>query len=639
MIMQSYLYVGMQFYQIIKHLITIKMTESVGCIMQYCLVMPKQTEIENQAYQFPIGIAYVASSLKYSGRKVITYNLTYKLGTVEELITKLVQENHVDVLMVGGLTAEYRKLKQILDAAKAAKPDVILCVGGGIITASPIPAMEALEVADYGMVGEGEITVCELADALEGKRDIHSVDGLIFKEHGAWTLTAPRAEIMDLDGLPYPDYEGFEFGETVRRKASDMFEWGKDRFGFLSFGRSCPFNCTFCFHPSGSTYRRRSMKSVFQEIDYLIEKFDIRNVYITDELFVPKIEDVRDFCIEIAKRKLGFVIYLRVDMVKREMLELLRDHGCLQVCFGLESADNRILKSMNKHITVEQIDHALALCNEVGLRSQGVFIFGDEAETTETYRNTIQWWKEHPQYNITTRLIALYPGSVLYKNACKRGIIKDEVQFIKEGCPFTNVSHMTQAEYQDMVLEISTLPLPRTDVLKDASIQYAGYGKVNYTARCPECNQFNCWPTQDVFRYLTEITCEHCGHKMHVIVADSIIHHAEEHFQLLKEHKIALWPVIAVVEEMRHAVPSIMGDNVYLVDSAKVKQGGHFYHKLVHSPDIIAEKAIDTVFLTLTTYVASEIIEQIKRFPTVKQVFFVGDLFDPDFPKRLCQGL
>ena len=126
---------------------------------------------------------------------------------------------------------------------------------------------------------------------------------------------------------------------------------------------------------------------------------------------------------------------------------------------------------------------------------------------------------------------------------------------------------------------------------------------------------------------------------MHVIVADSIIHHAEEHFQLLKGHKIALWPVIAVVEEMRHAVPSIMGDNVYLVDSAKVKQGGHFYHKLVHSPDIIAEEAIDTVFLTLTTYVASEIIEQIKRFPTVKQVFFVGDLFDPDFPKRLCQGL
>ncbi len=318
--------------------------------MRYGIVMPKLTQNYDETYMFPIGMAYVSASLKNSERDVVTYNLNYKEGEIKDLIRKLVLKRNIDVLATAGLTAHYWQLKEILDAARAVKPDIILAVGGGIITSSPIPAMEALEIADYGMIGEGEVTICELAEALEGKRDVHTVDGLIFKEADAWTITHPRAEIMDLDSLPYPDYEGFEFDELLNKTPTDLFAFGKDRFGFLSLARSCPFNCTFCFHPSGTRYRRRSMKSAFREIDYLIERFDIHNINITDELFLSKMEDVRTFCTEIKKRKIGFSIFLRVDKVNREMLEMLRDNGCIQIGFGLESADNRILKSMNKHI-------------------------------------------------------------------------------------------------------------------------------------------------------------------------------------------------------------------------------------------------------------------------------------------------
>jgi len=597
--------------------------------------MPKLTQNFNETYQFPIGMAYVSSSLKKSARDVVTYNLNYKKGEIKELVGEFVREMEIDVLATGGLTAHYWQLKEILDSARAAKPDTILAVGGGIITSSPIPAMEALEIADYGMIGEGEITICELAEALEGKRDTHTVDGLIFKENESWTITRPRAEIMDLDSLPYPDYEGFEFNELLSKTPTDLFGFGKDRFGFLSLARSCPFNCTFCFHPSGTRYRRRSMKSAFQEIDYLIEHFDIHNVNITDELFLSKMEDVRAFCTEIKKRNIGFSISLRVDKVNREMLELLRDHGCIQIGFGLESADNRILKSMNKRITIEQIDNALALCNEVGIKAQGNFIFGDEAETVETAENTIKWWREHPQYSIRTALIILYPGSVLYQNACKRGIIKDEVQFIKDGCPITNASKMTDAEYQDMALKLSMLPQTRTDVLEDSSAQYIGSGRVNFTARCPQCGKKNTWKTLEPFRIMSNLFCEHCGRVVHIVIADSINHNAEAHFQLLKDHQVAIWPMTNVVEEMRRAVPSIMGENVSFIDSAKLKQGAHFYEKMVQGPEVIVEKGIDTVFLTTSSMVATEIIEMLKSFPSVKNVFFAGDLFDPGFPKRV----
>jgi len=605
--------------------------------MRYCIVMPRLTQIEEQAYQFPIGIAYVSASLKQSGRDVLSYNLNYKPGTIRECITELVLNNEIDVFATGGLTAQYQQIKEMIDAAKAAKPDIKIWVGGGIITSAPIPAMQALEITDCGMIGEGEITVCELADAIEGKRDIHSVNGLIFKENGKWTLTPPRAEIMDLDSLPYPDYEGFEFEKLLDRTPTDIFALGKDRFGFVSFGRSCPFNCTFCFHPSGTKYRRRSIDSIFREFDYLIKYFSIHNVYITDELFVARMEDVREFCTEIKKRNIGFAISLRVNMVNREMLKLLRDSGCIQVTFGLESADNRILKSMNKNITVEQIDYALSLCNELGINAQGGFIFGDEAETVETWNNTIKWWKEHSQYSITTNLIVLYPGSILYQNACRKGIIKDEVQFIKSGCPITNVTQMTDNEYRDMALAISMLPQGRTDILKDASFKYVGFGKVDYTARCPKCSQMNTWKVLDAFRIRGNIICQHCGHSMHIVISDSISHHANENFLLLREFKIGIWPMVNVVEEMRRAVPGIMEDNVYFIDSAELKQGAHFFDKTIQSPQIIAKEKIDIIFLTVTTSIATEIIETIKTFPSVKKIFFAGDLFDPNFEKHFLE--
>lgn len=74
--------------------------------MNYCIVMPRITDIYEQNNQFPIGMAYVSSSLKQTGRNVITYNLTYKTGTTQELLQKLITENDIDVFMTGGLTGQ-----------------------------------------------------------------------------------------------------------------------------------------------------------------------------------------------------------------------------------------------------------------------------------------------------------------------------------------------------------------------------------------------------------------------------------------------------------------------------------------------------------------------------------------------------
>lgn len=601
--------------------------------MNYCIVVPRLTEIVEQFYSFPIGIAYVSASLKAAGYSVTVYNLNYKDGQIVDLLAPILQENQIDVLATGGLTAQYWQLKEIIDAGKALCPNIITCVGGGIITSDPEVGMEALATADYGIVGEGEITICELADFLEGNRQKENVDGIIYRDiDKKWIQTAQRAEITDLDSLPYPDYDAMEFGTVLDKLPTDIYALGKGRFGFVSFGRSCPFNCTFCFHPSGTKYRKRSMDSVFKEIDYLIEKFDIRNIAITDELFVRKIEDVKEFCRRIKERKIGFVISLRVDMVNREMLQLLKNSGCLSVGFGLESADNRVLESMNKHITVEQIDHALSLCYDIGLNTMGNFIFGDQAETVETYKNTLKWWKEHPQYMIALHLIVLYPGSVLYKIACERGLIKDKVQFIKDGCPYVNVSQLTDDEYKQMALEISMQSQGRTEYLKNTKVHYLGFGKVELEADCPHCGKRQKWGGLDVFRSLGNVVCEDCDYAMNIMVADYVKKAVQENFMKLQGHKIGVWPMINAVEEMCQAIPEIINDtNVYFIDSSDKKQGLRYHGKEIYSPQVIAEKNIEIVFVTLTTSVATEIINDLKtKYSSVKKIFFAGDLANSD---------
>ena len=600
--------------------------------MNYLIVMPILTEIFDQSYSFPLGIAYVAASLKQTGRNVITYNLNYKPGTIKENLEKVIHENQIDVIATGGLTAQYWQLERILAAAREVKPEIITWVGGGIITSAPEAAMEALSIADYGMIGEGEATICELAEVAEGKRAPHTVKGLIFQENGGWTVTEPRPEIMDLDALPFPDYAGFSFGELLDKEPTDIYALNQGRFGMVSFGRSCPFNCTFCFHPSGARYRKRSIDSVFQEIDYLIEHYHIKNIAVTDELFVRKIEDAREFCRRISERGIGFVISLRVDMVNREMLTLLRDSGCLSIGFGLESADNSILTSMKKHITVEQIDYAMGLCHELGLNCMGNFIFGDQNETVETAMNTVNWWKAHPQYRIALHMIILYPGSELYRLAVARGIIGDQVEFIKKGCPVTNVSKMSEQEYRGIELMTSMLNQGRTDRLEDVQVEHTGFGKAALTGNCPCCGAKNIWKNQDVFRSLGNIVCDSCGAAMNVIPADYIGTRAEENYRKLGKQKVALWPMTNAVAEFLDVVPSALGENTFLIDSSKTKQGALYRGKPVCPPSVIDEEQIDTVFVSVTTSVATEIIDELKnQHPSVKHILFLGDVISDCF--------
>lgn len=602
--------------------------------MKYLIAMPQVTKIKDQQYPFPIGIAYVSGALKASGRSVLALNLNYKEGTIFDILKKAIVENDIDVVAVGGLTTQYPQIKEIVDCAKKIKPNIITWVGGGIITSDPEAAMEAIETADFGIIGEGEITICELAEALETSADLSGVDGIIYRKDNTWITTNQRAEIMDLDTIPFPDYDGFEFGELFKKQALDLYGFANKNTATVTFGRSCPFNCTFCFHPSGSKYRQRSLDSVFSEIDMIIEKYPIQNLAITDELFSYKKEYLDEFCHRIKKYNLKFFVALRVDMVTREMLVLLKNSGCVSVGVGLESADNRILKSMRKHTTVEQIENTLSLCSEIGIIVSGGFIFGDLEETFETANNTINWRLAHPQYTIAMNWIMVFPGSHLYKVACERGLIKDKVQYIKDGCPYINVSKMTDKEYKEIAIKIDTLHVNSTMKLTDVEIELMKFGKATVKGKCPYCKQDSEFKNIDIFKPLTDKLCSSCNSTLNILVADYIEGHTfnDNILKLVENYKVAVWPITTAVSNMMQLSPALLSNNVYLVDSSQYKQGNYFKEKMTNHPDIIKQENIEVVVLAVTSSVAHDVVDIIKKnYPSVKYLVYAGELIDKNF--------
>jgi hypothetical protein len=169
--------------------------------------------------------------------------------------------------------------------------------------------------------------------------------------------------------------------------------------------------------------------------------------------------NLREFCSRIKELGLKFSLQARADVLDEEIIYTLKDSGCYLLLLGIESADDNILKSMKKGISFSQIANALRWANEAGLPIYGNFIFGDIEENMETASKTLNWWKEHPEINIYINLgmIVLYPGSQLYKYAIQRGMIKDKLQYLKDRCPYINVSKLTGEQYIYFQTEIEKL--------------------------------------------------------------------------------------------------------------------------------------------------------------------------------------
>ena len=370
----------------------------------------------------PLGLAYLAAALEKGGFSVRIID-----GFVEDINISEIISSQPDII---GLTATTPTFNSALSIAKRIRenlPSATIILGGAHITAMPFEAMRAGPF-DIGVIGEGEEALVELVKAVgteqcsvPTKTDLRSIKGLIYREGPNLVITPKREAIMNLDNIPFP---ARHLLPPLSRYRPTPASYRRLPLGVMITSRGCPQQCTFCDRAVfGNSYRFRSPENVLGEVDELIAKYGAKEIRFFDDCFALNRERAYQICAGLRKRKakIPWTCLTTVGSVTKELLKEIKESGCWQVLYGLESGSDRMLKLLKKGASLDQNIQAVKWAKEAGLSVRADFIVGTPGETEESLKETLDFaLKMKLDYAHFNKFVP-YPGTALYEQLVKEG--------------------------------------------------------------------------------------------------------------------------------------------------------------------------------------------------------------------------
>lgn len=458
----------------------------------------------------PQGLPYIASSLESSGYEVYGLNPNYMAFKkdvktyLKEILQDKINEVKPDYIGLGGLSADYLFIRDAIGSIREIDASIPIILGGGIISSDTHFIFENLK-PDFGVLLEGEITVVNLLNTLENEDELSLVQGIVYRKDGMSVVNEPQKEYVNLDELPYPNYDIFDMDLFYKlSNQENMYFTGHTRLDprviVISGGRSCPFKCTFCYHSTGSHYRNRKIQDIIDEIIYFHKKYHFNIVKFYDELFSVNEARLIELCDAIITLKeeagieFDWVCTMRVNQLKLPVLKKMKEAGCASIGFGFESASDIVLKSMVKKIKKADILNAIHMCEEAGIGVQANFIFGDPAETIETQKETVAFFLEYCKDHIVHNgLISPFPGSPLWKYCIDNHIIADKKYYyenIHHGNSEYNLMNMTHIKDEDFFVKIKEALKLEDSLFKSVELlEISNDDNLNVKAICPHCQK------------------------------------------------------------------------------------------------------------------------------------------------------
>ena len=340
-----------------------------------------------------------------------------------------------DLVGITVMTAKYAPAMKISEIAKNINRGNIKVVWGG-----PHPTICTKEVideplVDFAVSGEGEETFAELLVELQrGKENFEKIKGLAYKKNGIPQINPPRELVHDLDKLPIPDRENILYPERYFAHS----------FGDMVSLRGCPFLCGYCSAKSiwSRKARYRSIDGVISEIRLVKAKFGSKNFYFWDDSFTLNRNRVIDICNRLINESLNISwgCTTRVDLLDEEILHLMKKAGCDYISIGVESGSDRILKIVEKDITVQQVKKAVEMIKKSKIPFEAFFMIGFPDETKEDIEKTFQLMKEIEGGAVCFSIFTPYPGSAQFDTAKKYGLIPEKINW-------SDYSHQSSENY------------------------------------------------------------------------------------------------------------------------------------------------------------------------------------------------
>ncbi|MBN2208575.1 MAG: B12-binding domain-containing radical SAM protein [Candidatus Coatesbacteria bacterium] len=385
--------------------------------MQFTLVYPRFDYQGGILDEEPLGILYVASSLRDAGHAVSLIDLTFETR-LERFAGECVE---ADVIALGFTSPLFGRAKRVLKFVKSAAKNATIVAGGVHATILPEEVLRA--GFDYAFIGEGERSIVEFAERLSSGA-ARDTPGIACLENGNLSQSLPAPFIENLDSLPFPARDLIDYGRYERRA-------GLNQVGMIAT-RGCPFKCSFCKPTLDKLFgklRKRSAENVASEIEEVIGRFGPGvGIFFKDDtmslLGLSWFEELEGI---LTSRRLSpkWHCSARVDTVNPKLLAAMKRCGCRVISFGVEAGSQRILDFYRKDITPSQVEDAFRWCRKVGIQATANVILGAPDETRDELQATFDLMRRIKPADIYVYFCSALPETDMYWAIAEAGCLAE----------------------------------------------------------------------------------------------------------------------------------------------------------------------------------------------------------------------
>lgn len=364
--------------------------------------------------RLPYGLLYLSSYLESKGEKNTI--LDFKGVSTKEAYNKIKQKILEEQPKFIGITCtifEMDIVKDMCDFIKNNSKKSIIIIGGPSPSICPNHFIEKNINFDYLVIGEGELTFCELIKNLRNPKNVENIKGIAYLKSGKLKINDPRELIKDLNQLPFPAYDKVDMDYYCRPNV-----WGIRPIYISNFTiytvRGCPYNCNFCVAHTiwGKRVRMMSPERVVEHIEYVLKKFKVDAFQFGDESFTISKERIYKIFNLLKEKniKVLFGCQTRVDLLDEDLLKFLKKNGCIQIDFGIEAATDRMLKIMNKQTTVERAVKVARGCRKFKIRQVANMLINLPGETIGDIETYLKFVKDMKYNLVCWNVYCPYPG-------------------------------------------------------------------------------------------------------------------------------------------------------------------------------------------------------------------------------------
>ncbi len=410
-------------------------------LKKFVFILPNSRWFDSAKWElYPYNVCLLAAIIKDEYEvKIIDANA--KNLSLKQTVQKAL-EFSPNYIALSCLAVEYSKhAHELAKSLKESMPNTPVILGGVYGTLLPEHAIEDKNF-DYLVLGEGEIRLKQLLKHIENKTLPEDLDGIAYRKGDEVIIKPQETYVEDLDNLPYPDYNLVDFDDYCR--VNEKFSYADTRDALpvakMYTSRGCPAGCNFCAveHIAGKRFRKRSVESILDEIEFMIQKYKVKEILFYDDNLIFDIKRAKELCKGIIKRQFNIKFKcpnIAVYCLDNELMDLMKEAGFTMLVFAIESANDRILKYvMGKPLSIEGVKEKVEYAKKLGFRCAALFVIGSPGETWQEIRNSFAFAEKldvYCHFSIATPL----PKTRLYNDAVKENLLIDGFSFFSgSGC-------------------------------------------------------------------------------------------------------------------------------------------------------------------------------------------------------------